>query len=72
VVLGLGRGDVGGLDKAVKGEVERRLEEVRSRMKKRERAVKENERVLKDLEDLRLSRQAEVRVLEKHKDKGKK
>jgi hypothetical protein len=52
--------------------VERRLEEVRSRMKKRERAVKENERVLKDLEDLRLSRQAEVRVLEKHKDKGKK
>jgi hypothetical protein len=65
----LGPGDVAGLEKAVRGELEGRLEEVRSRMKKRERAVKENERVLKELEDLRLSRQAELRVLERMKGK---
>ncbi|KAF3006603.1 hypothetical protein E8E13_007274 [Curvularia kusanoi] len=66
---GLGPGDVTGLEKAVRGEVEGRLDEVRNRMRKRERAVKDNERVLKELEELRLSWQQEARVLEKMKGK---
>lgn len=66
---GLGAGDVEGLERAVRGEMESRLEEVRSRMRRRELAFKENERVHKELEDLRLQRQAELRVLERMKGK---
>lgn len=66
---GLGPGDVSGLERAVRGEVEGRLEEVRRRMRERERVVKDNDRVKKELEDLRLSRQAELRVLERMKGK---
>lgn len=66
---GLGPGDVEGLERAVRGEVEGRLEEVRSRMRRREGVVRENEKVLKELESLRLERQAELRVLEKMKGK---
>ncbi|KAJ4993765.1 hypothetical protein SVAN01_00819 [Stagonosporopsis vannaccii] len=66
---GLGPGDVDGLERAVRGEVEGKLEEVRSRMRRREGVVRENERVLKELESLRLERQAELRVLEKMRGK---
>ncbi|KAJ4398438.1 hypothetical protein N0V91_010210 [Didymella pomorum] len=62
-------GDVRALERAVEVEVQGRLEEVRSRMKRREKAVKENERVRRELEDLRLQRQAELRVLERMKGK---
>ena len=41
----------------------------RRRMRERERVFKDNERVKKELEDLRLSRQAELRVLERMKGK---
>ncbi|KAJ8110205.1 hypothetical protein OPT61_g6895 [Boeremia exigua] len=64
---GLGAGDVGGLERAVRGEVEDKLDEVRSKMRRREVAVKENERLRKELESLRLERQAELRVMEKMK-----
>ncbi|KAF3038440.1 hypothetical protein E8E11_006587 [Didymella keratinophila] len=62
-------GDVRALERAVEVEVQGRLEEVRSRMKRREKAVRENERVRRELEDLRLQRQAELRVLERMKGK---
>lgn len=65
----LGAGDVVGLERAVRGEVEGRLEEVRDRMRRRETAFKDNERVRRELEDLRLQRQAELRVLERMKGK---
>jgi DNA-binding transcriptional regulator YdaS (Cro superfamily) len=60
-------GDVRALERAVEAEVKGRLEEVRSRMTRREKAVRENERVRRELEDLRLQRQAELRVLERMK-----
>ena len=66
---GLGAGNVEGLERAVRVEVEGRLEEVKSRMRRREEAVRENERVLRELDDLRLQRQAELRVLERMKGK---
>ncbi|KAH6633573.1 hypothetical protein C7974DRAFT_423887 [Boeremia exigua] len=66
---GLGAGDVGGLERAVRGEMEGRIEDVRSRMRRREVVVKENERLQKELEGLRLERQAELRVMEKFKGK---
>lgn len=62
-------GDVRALEQAVQTEVEGRLEEVRARMRRREKAVRENERVRRELEDLRLQRQAELRVLERMKGK---
>lgn len=62
-------GDVPALEQAVQTEVEGRLDEVRARMRKREKAVRENERVRRELEDLRLQRQAELRVLERMKGK---
>ena len=42
-------------------------EEVKARMRRREEAVGKNEKVLRELEDVRLQRQAELRVLEKMK-----
>lgn len=64
-------GDVSALERAVELEVQARLDEVRSRMKRREKAVRENERVRRELEDLRLQRQAELRVLERMKGRGR-
>ncbi|KAF2628050.1 hypothetical protein BU25DRAFT_410169 [Macroventuria anomochaeta] len=66
---GLGSGDVEGLESAVREEVGGRMEEVRCRMRRRKEAVKENERVKRELEDLALQRQAELRVLERMKGK---
>lgn len=63
----IGPGDVSGLEDAVREEVGARLEEVKARMRRREEAVGKNEKVLRELEDLRLQRQAELRVLEKMK-----
>jgi hypothetical protein len=62
-------GDVRALERAVEAEVQGRLDEVRSRMKRREKAFRDNERVRRELEDLRLQRQAEIRVLERMKGK---
>ncbi|KAF1925576.1 uncharacterized protein M421DRAFT_69708 [Didymella exigua CBS 183.55] len=60
-------GDVKALQRAVDAEVQSRLEEVRRRMRTREKAVRANDRVRRELDDLRLQRQAELRVLERMK-----
>lgn len=62
-------GDVQGLRKAVQDEIESRLEEVKQRMRAREEAYERNRVVERELEDLKLQRQAELRVMERMKGK---
>ncbi|KAF9691056.1 hypothetical protein EKO04_010961 [Ascochyta lentis] len=64
---GLKAGDVEGLERAVKSEVEGKLEVVKERMRERERAFERNKGVERELGDLRLQRQAELRVMERVK-----
>jgi hypothetical protein len=65
----IGAGDVRALEQAVREEIQGKLEEVKTRMRKREEAVERNDKVQRELEDLRLQRQAELRVLERMKGK---
>lgn len=60
-------GDGAALESAIEAGVQSRLEIVRSRLRRREKAVRDNERVRRELDDLRLQRQAEIRVLERLK-----
>lgn len=66
---GIGAGDVQALEQAVREQIQGRLEEAKTRMRKREEAVERNDKVQRELEDLRLQRQAELRVLERMKGK---
>ncbi|KZM24801.1 uncharacterized protein EKO05_0003517 [Ascochyta rabiei] len=62
-------GDVEGLERAVQREVQSKLEVVKERMRERERAFDRNKGVERELGDLRLQRQAELRVMERVKGK---
>jgi phosphoribosyl 1,2-cyclic phosphodiesterase len=61
--------DVRALESAVAEEMERKIDEVRRRMGEREEAVEKNRAVERELGDLKLQRQAELRVMEKMKGK---
>jgi hypothetical protein len=55
------------LQREVHDEMERRLDEAKARMRSREEAVDKNKAVERELDDLRLQRQAELRVMERVK-----
>lgn len=57
------------LEDAVQGQVKSRMEEVKERMENRREAVERNKGVERELEDLKLQRDAELRVLERMKGK---
>lgn len=57
------------LERVVAGLVEEKIGDVRRRMEDRERAVERNREVERELEGLRLQREAERRVLERAKGK---
>jgi hypothetical protein len=61
--------DAGQLERVVEHIVKERLDEVRERMGRRSEAVEKNKGVERELEDLKLQRDAELRVMEKMKGK---
>ncbi|KAF1945735.1 hypothetical protein EJ02DRAFT_451151 [Clathrospora elynae] len=61
--------DAGQLERVAEEVVKRKMEEVRERMEKRREVVDRNRGIERELEDLRLQRAAEMRVMEKLKGK---
>jgi hypothetical protein len=61
--------DAGQLERVVEDIIRRRLEDARERMEKRREVVERNRGVERELEDLRLQRSAELRVMERVKGK---
>jgi hypothetical protein len=61
--------DAGQLERVVEDIIRRRLEDVKERMERRKDAVEKNRGVERELEDLRLQRSAELRVMERVKGK---
>jgi hypothetical protein len=61
--------DAGQLERVVEDVIRRRLEECRERMERRRQVVERNRGVERELEDLRLQRSAELRVMERVKGK---
>lgn len=57
------------LEETVQGLVNAKLEEVKERMQKRSEALEKNKAVQRELDDLKLQRDAELRVLERMKGK---
>lgn len=66
---GVAAGDAAALERAVARAQAARLEDVRNRMRAREEAWRRNLATERELGDLKLQRQAEVRVLERMKGK---
>jgi hypothetical protein len=61
--------DAGQLERVVEEMVGQRMQEVRERMEKRKEVVERNRGIERELEDLRLQRAAEMRVMERVKGK---
>lgn len=61
--------DAGQLERVVEDVVRSKMEEVKERMGKRKEVVEKNKAVERELEDLRLQRSAELRVMERVKGK---
>ncbi|EOA90127.1 hypothetical protein ACJQWK_08103 [Exserohilum turcicum] len=61
--------DAGQLERVVEDVVRSKLQEVRERMERRREIVEKNKAVERELEDLRLQRSAELRVMERVKGK---
>jgi len=61
--------DAGQLERVVEDVVRHKLEEAKQRMEKRKELVEKNRGIERELEDLRLQRSAELRVMERVKGK---
>lgn len=61
--------DAGQLERVVEDVVRIKLEEAKQRMEKRKELVEKNKSIERELEDLRLQRSAELRVMERVKGK---
>lgn len=61
--------DAGQLERVVEELLGRKMEEVRARMEERKKMVERNKEIERELDDLRLQRSAELRVLERLKGK---
>jgi hypothetical protein len=61
--------DAGQLERVVEDVVRHKLEEAKRRMEKRKELVEKNRSIERELEDLRLQRSAELRVMERVKGK---
>lgn len=60
--------DAGQLERVVEGIVKEKMDVVKERMERRSQAVERNRGLDRELEDLRLQRSAELRVMEKVKE----
>ncbi|CAA9958821.1 hypothetical protein CFE70_002335 [Pyrenophora teres f. teres 0-1] len=61
--------DAGQLERVVEDKIRIKLEEARERMEKRKELAESNRRIERELENLRLQRSAELRVMERVKGK---